>query len=151
MLTLQEIADRIEIQDLLVRYTRAIDQKDWDLLDRVFVPDAKLDYTSSGGIAGSLPEVKAWLAKALSVFPETMHLIGNTEVSLDGDTARTRTAVYNPMFFARADGGRDHFAVGAYYVDEMVRTPRGWRISSRREDHAFTEGELPKALVIPDD
>ncbi len=149
MLTTQQISDRIEISDLLIRYTKAIDEKDWPLLDRVFTPDAELDYVSSGGIAGAYPEVRTWLEKALAPFPETLHLIGNTEVELDGDTARVRTAVYNPMFFANADGSRHHFAVGAYYVDEMVRTPEGWRIAKRREDHAFTEGAFPKELVIP--
>ena len=36
-LSLQQISDRIEINDLLIRYTRAIDQKDWELLDTVSV------------------------------------------------------------------------------------------------------------------
>ena len=149
-LSLQEVSDRIEIGDLLIRYTKAIDEKDWDLLDQVFTSDARLDYVSSGGIAGTFSQVKGWLAKALAPFPETLHLIGNSEVQLDGDSARARTAVYNPMFFARADGGRHHFAVGAYYNDELVRTADGWRIAKRVEDHAFTEGEHPAELVIPD-
>ena len=51
-MTLEEISDRIEINDLLVRYTVAIDEKDWELLDTVYTPDAKVDYTSSGGIKG---------------------------------------------------------------------------------------------------
>lgn len=150
-LSLQEVSDRIEINDLLIRYTKAIDEKDWDLLDRVFTPDAQLDYVSSGGIAGVYGEVKTWLAKALAPFPETLHLIGNSEVELSGDTAKARTAVYNPMFFAQADGGRQHFAVGAYYNDDLVRTRDGWRIAVRREDHAFTEGRFPAELVIPGD
>ena len=48
----QEIADRLEIDQLLVRYVDAIDAKDWDLLDTVFTPDAHLDYSSSGGPEG---------------------------------------------------------------------------------------------------
>ena len=54
-LSLQEISDRIEIEDLLQRYTAAIDAKDWELLATVFTPDATLDYTSSGGAGGSVP------------------------------------------------------------------------------------------------
>ena len=65
-LSQQEISDRIEIGDLLVRYSRAIDTKDWALLDTVFLPDARVDYKSSGGIAGPYPEVRAWLEKALA-------------------------------------------------------------------------------------
>ena len=47
--------DRFAIEDLLQRYTTAIDDKDWDLLDTVFAPDAVLDYTTSGGPKGSYP------------------------------------------------------------------------------------------------
>jgi len=148
-LSLQEISDRIEIDDLLIRYTKAIDTKDWKLLDTVFTPDAQVDYTSSGGIKGSYPEARAWLAKALAIFPVTVHYVTNSEVTLAGDRASARTAVYNPMFFENPDRTRHHFAVGAYYVDDLVRTAQGWRIAARREDQAFLEGSLPKALQIP--
>jgi hypothetical protein len=148
-LSLQEISDRIEINDLLIRYTKAIDQKDWKLLDSVFTPDAQLDYVSSGGIEGGYPEVRAWLEKALAIFPVTVHYVTNSEVTLQGDRASARTAVYNPMFFRNPDGSMHHFAVGAHYVDELVRTERGWRIARRREEQAFLEGALPKALTIP--
>jgi len=148
-LTLQEISDRIEINDLLIRYTKSIDEKDWALLDSCFTPDAELDYVSSGGIQGAYPEVRAWLEKALAAFPTTAHYVSNSEVQLDGDRASARTAVYNPMFFPNPDGSQHHFAVGAYYVDELVRTDAGWRIARRREDQAFLEGSLPKALTIP--
>ena len=148
-LSLQDISDRIEINDLLIRYSKAIDQKDWKLLDTVFTPDAEVDYVSSGGIKGSYPEARAWLEKALAIFPITVHFVTNSEVTLAGDRASARTAVYNPMFFKNPDGTLHHFAVGAYYVDELVRTKGGWRIAKRREDQAFMEGALPKALTIP--
>jgi 3-phenylpropionate/cinnamic acid dioxygenase small subunit len=148
-LSLQDISDRIEINDLLIRYTKAIDQKDWKLLDSVFTPDAEVDYVSSGGIKGSYPEARAWLEKALAIFPTTVHYVTNSEVTLAGDRASARTAVYNPMFFRNPDGTLHHFAVGAYYVDELVRTKQGWRIAKRREDQAFLEGAFPKALRIP--
>ena len=148
-LSLQQISDRIEINDLLIRYTKAIDEKDWRLLDTVFTPDAELDYVSSGGIKGGYPEVRTWLSKALAIFPVTLHYVTNSEVTLSGDRASARTAVYNPMFFTNPDGSTHHFAVGAWYVDELVRTKDGWRIAKRREDQAFLEGSLPKSLQIP--
>jgi hypothetical protein len=144
-LSLQQVSDRIEINDLLIRYTRAIDQKDWALLDTVFTPDAEIDYVASGGIRGAYAEVRAWLAKVLALFPVTVHYVTNSEVVLQGDRAAARTAVYNPMFLGNAEGGRDHFTVGAYYVDELVRTAAGWRIAKRREELAFLEGSPPKS------
>ncbi|MFQ5514427.1 MAG: nuclear transport factor 2 family protein [Myxococcota bacterium] len=149
-LSLQEISDRIRIQDLLVRYTAAIDRKDWKLLDTVFTPDATVDYTTSGGIRGSYPEVRAWLQKALAAFPMTQHLIGNSELELHGDEARCRTMVFNPMGGQKPEGGLQIFYVGAYYVDRLVRTAEGWRIAERFEEQAFFDGALPEGHRIPE-
>ena len=49
-MSLEEISDRLEIQDLLVAYSYAIDSRDWAALDDVFTPDAHIDYTVFGGI-----------------------------------------------------------------------------------------------------
>ena len=149
-LSLQELSDRMEINDLLVRYTRAIDDMDWNLLDTVFTPDADIDYTSSGGIAGKYPEVREWLGKALAAFPITIHAITNSTVTLDGDTGKGTTLVNNPMVAPNPDGGQQQFTVWAWYVDEFVRTAEGWRISKRHEDQVLLEGALPTTLQIPE-
>ncbi|MEO8605386.1 MAG: nuclear transport factor 2 family protein, partial [bacterium] len=65
-MTLQQIADRIEIDDLLTRYATALDDKDWEQWAACFTPDAHIDYTAAGGIAGSLPEVRVWLAQVMA-------------------------------------------------------------------------------------
>ena len=146
VLSLEQISDRIEIDDLLIRYTVAIDTKDWELLDTVFTPDAKVDYTTSGGIKGSYPEVRAWLAEVLALFEMTQHLISNSVVRIDGDTAAARTMVFNPMGRDDGKGGLELFYVGAWYEDKLVRTPEGWRIAERFEEQAFLDGALPKGL-----
>ncbi len=148
-LSIQEISDRIQIDDLLTRYTVAIDTKDWKLLDTCFTPDAYVDYTTSGGTKGAYPEVRAWLEKALSVFPMTQHFISNTTVEIDGDRAKSRTYVINPMGFPKDDGSLHIFTVGAYYNDELVYTDEGWRIANRFEEQAVLDGTLPEALRIP--
>jgi hypothetical protein len=102
-LSLEEISDRIQIGDLLTRYTTAIDTKDYVLLDSVFTPDAQVDYTSSGGIAGDYPTARDWLERALSLFPVTVHFISNSTVELRGDEASARTYVINPMLFKNPD------------------------------------------------
>ena len=145
----REISDRIRINDLLIRYTRAIDTKDWKLLDSCFTPDADVDYTASGGVACKYPEVRAWLAKALAPFPITVHYITNSTVDLRGDRASARTLVLNPMFFANRDGSLHDFTVGATYVDDLVWTDAGWRIARRVEEAGYMQGTLPAALQIP--
>ena len=148
-LSTREISDRFEIQDLLIRYTRSIDTKDWRLLDTCFTPDAHVDYTSSGGIAGKYPEVRAWLEKALAPFPCMMHFVGNTTLELDGEEARSRTYVINPMGFPKPGGGLHVFTVCAHYVDKLVRTRDGWRIAERIEETVLMDGTLPEGLRIP--
>jgi hypothetical protein len=149
MLDMKQISDRIEINDLLTRYTVAIDTKDWTLLDSCFTPDAQLDYTATGGTKGGYPEVRAWLEKALAAFPMTVHYISNSTVTLQGDEARARTYVINPMGFPKEDGSLHIFTVGGFYVDRLVRTPEGWRIAERTEEQAFLDGTLPEALQVP--
>ena len=141
-LSIQEISDRIEIDDLLKRYTSAIDGKDYALLDTCFLPDAHVDYVSSGGIAGAYPEVRAWLEKALAIFSASVHSITNSEVELDGDRAKSRTVVHNPMVFP-GEKASQIFTVFAYYHDELVRTEEGWRIARRIEEQILLDGNLP--------
>jgi hypothetical protein len=145
----QDVADRLEIRDVCVRYGWAIDTKDWDLLDTCFLADAHLDYSSNpGGKAGPYPEVRAWLAKVLSAFPVTQHLMANTDIVLDGDRARVRTMVTNPQGAATREGPLHFFYVGARYDDDFVRTPDGWKIKQRVETTLWFEGSLPKELLI---
>ena len=121
MLSLPEISDRLEIQQLLVDYASAIDERRFDDLDRVFTPDAYIDYRAMGGIDGHYPKVKAWLAEVLPNFGAYYHLVGNFDLRLSGDTASGRTMCFNPMQLS-ADGQVLFCAL--WYVDEFTRTCR---------------------------
>ena len=149
ILSLEEISDRIQINDLLIRYTVAIDTKDWNLLDTCFTKDAACDYRASGGVEGPYPKVRDWLSRALAAFPMTQHFISNTTVEIQGASAKCRTMVYNPMGLPNAKGGLSIFTVGAYYNDQLVCTDEGWRIAERREELAFMDGTLPENFKIP--
>lgn len=147
MLSLQEISDRLEIQDLFARYSFAIDERDWDALDAIFTPDARIDYSETGGAAGSFAEIKAWLPKALERFPMFQHMVATTKLDIDGDTARSRTILFNPMTY-RAENGEDQvFFIGLWYRDKLVRTPAGWRISERYEEMAYSHNVPPMPPV----
>lgn len=130
MLTLAEISDRLEIQQLLVDYATAIDQRRFEDLDRIFTADAYIDYRAMGGIDGSYPEVKAWLAQVLPGFPAYYHLIGNFDIRVSGDAASARTTCFNPMKLT--DDGQVLFCA-LWYDDEFVRTADGWRMTRRVE------------------
>ena len=136
MLSLEEISDRFEIQQLLIDYSTAIDSRRFDDLDRVFTPDAYIDYRAMGGIDGRFPDVKAWLADTLpKIFRTHAHMLGNFDVRISGDTASSRTFCFNPMVF-EGDTNQVMFC-GLWYVDEFARTPEGWRMTRRVEEKCF--------------
>ncbi|MFZ5706794.1 MAG: nuclear transport factor 2 family protein [Pseudomonadota bacterium] len=145
MLSLQEMSDRLEIQDLITRYAYAIDEQDWNALDRVFTPDAVIDYTDLGGAKGSLSETKAYLAQAMPTFPAFQHLSTTTRIDIDGDSARTKTILFNPMVMNH-EGEERVFFIGLWYNDELVRTADGWRIKHRREQKCWSFNAPPGLL-----
>lgn len=134
----QQIADRLEIDDLLTRYATAVDNKNWDLYASCFTPDASIDYTSSGGIKGTVAEVKAWLAQIMPTFPMTQHLVVNRVITISGDTASCRSCLFNPMGLPDDTNGLLLFFEGGYYSDKLVRTADGWRICERIEESTYT-------------
>jgi hypothetical protein len=138
MLSLEEISDRLEIQQLLVDYSSAIDKRRFDDLDLVFTSDAYIDYRAMGGIDGAFPDVKKWLSEVLPNFPAYSHLIGNFDVKISrdpaGDTATSRILCFNPMVLG---GDGQVLFCGLWYDDEFIRTAEGWRMTRRVETKCF--------------
>lgn len=147
MLSLQEISDRLEIEDLFARYSFAIDDRDWDALDRIFTPDARIDYTETGGASGSIAEIKAWLPDALARFPRYQHMVATTKLDISGDTATSRTILFNPMVHRDDTGQEQTFFIGLWYRDRLVRTAQGWRIAERYEEFSYSHNVPPMPPV----
>ena len=132
----QTLIDRAEITDLLTRYARAVDRRDWDLFRSVFTPDAQIDYTQVGGIAGSLDEVVGFLEKVMAMFEAMQHLISNIDIAVDGDEATVTAMVYNPLKLPDSP----MWATGGWYHHELVRTSEGWRSRSLVEEASWFDG-----------
>jgi hypothetical protein len=135
-LSLQDLSDRIEIQDLLVRYSQLLDRFSFDEMDALFTDDAVLDYSQTGAAKGTWPEQKAFIAKAFKGFKGTQHILGLPSITVTGDTATARTICFNPMVI----NDKKVFYVGIWYDDELVRTDTGWRFRSRTEELSFFDG-----------
>jgi 3-phenylpropionate/cinnamic acid dioxygenase small subunit len=131
---LQALHDKIEIHELLARYARGVDSKDWELWKSVFTPDATLDYSSAGAAVGSRDEVAAWLERGIGTVPMTQHFITNVEIQLDGDRAKVRAMFYNPM---QLPGMAKMSYCGGYYHHDFVRTPEGWKSQRLVEENVW--------------
>lgn len=137
---LQLLSDRLEITDLLTRYTVAVDTGNYADLYEVFTPEAVLDYSSPGGPVGPPSELVPWIEQGLSGFARTMHQLGQLDFHIDGDTASVKAYFYNPMVLLRRDGSEHLIECGGYYHWTLARTEHGWRGTGIRDDLVWSRG-----------
>ena len=142
MTATDELHDRQAIVDLTVAYCWALDTRDWDRLDEVFLPDASAEL---GGSFVGLEAIKARVRSALEPLTVSQHMIGTHDVRVDGDRATSRCYLH-AQHVRRLDGERQ-FIVAGRYEDELVRTPAGWRISRRDLVVLWTAGDA--AVLAP--
>jgi len=130
----QELHDKLEIYELLARYARGVDSKDWELYKSVFTADAFIDYSSAGAAAGPRDEVAAWLGEVFKTIGMTQHFVTNVEIDLDGDRAKVRAMFYNPM---QLPGMTELSSCGGNYHHDLVRTPEGWKSERLVEENLW--------------
>lgn len=132
-MTLQEISDKLEINELLARYCHALDQKDWGAFQAVFLPDATLDFTAFGGPKGSPGELQDFFSPILNGLASTQHTVSTVRIDLAADSATVRSAAIVPMTAKSPEGKESTFVSGLWYEDTCQRTKEGWKIKSRKQ------------------
>jgi len=138
-LDIQAISDRIEIDELLVRYSRALDYRDFDALETLFTAEAQFDGGSLGKPVGP-SAIRAMIEGTLTGLDATQHLVAKSLIELDGDSAQVRTYLFSQHIRKDAPG-LDYYMLGAEYCDQVERTADGWKFASRRLDRMWTVGD----------
>jgi len=131
-LTLQEISDRLEIEDALRAYATALDVpgRRWDKWYDCFTEDAVCKY--AGMEPASPAELEEMFKRNDATRLQTQHLFLNIVVTVDGDTASSRSE----CLYAAVDRGETPEKnvlrkAGLWFQDELVRTEAGWRVKHR--------------------
>lgn len=129
---LQVHRDRAEINDVLVRYARALDWLDPVALDRVFFDDAEIDY---GFFKGSGRDFKPILMDVERAAGRRWHFTSQVFIDIEGDVAQV--ASYNLSAATgpgstRPTAGNEVFTFYGYYVDRFERRNGRWGISRRK-------------------
>ena len=131
----QRLADEAELRALSATYARGLDRHDRALVRRVFTDDATTHY---GAFRGGPDEMADMAMRALSAYQATQHVLGQINLTVDGDTAVGE--VYFQAFHQHATAGFDRFICGRY-IDRYRRTPEGWRMTHRTEVVDWTRTE----------
>lgn len=124
-------------------YARAIDEKRFDLLDQVFLPEATLEYTvgehafttsgaGSGAAFGNFLECCYW----------TNHLIGTPMVETTPGGAFATARVQATHLQHRDDGSSNRWFLRGSYHDHFEQHGGNWLIAARRCICTDEEGEF---------
>jgi len=120
-----DIADRIAIEDVIVRYATAMDTQDWDLFRGCFRPDARTVMDRVGEF-DTREALIALLAPRLTIFAALQHFVTNVMVSGNGDVATARTNFVSHHVPKDADS----YTYGGTFEFALARDADGWRITS---------------------
>ena len=123
------ITHRIHIQDVLNRYARACDSRDWSLLDEVFAEGVSVDYGGVYKLDGR-DKVVELIRSMLGGCGPTQHLLGNFDIAVHGDDACSACYV-RAVHAGTGDQSDVFYEVWAEYRDALKRTASGWRIVER--------------------
>ncbi len=125
---LQILVDKDEIRDVMLRYCRAVDRCDRELMKSCYWPDARDHHGFFVGNAHAFADyVIPVLAQALS----TTHQLGNVLVEVDGDRASAESYVHVTHRLARTDGSLVDNKSNCRYIDRFERRGGEWRILFR--------------------
>ncbi|WP_328293123.1 nuclear transport factor 2 family protein [Kineococcus sp. NBC_00420] len=152
---LSHLVDHHEVVDAVLRYTRALDLADADLMTSALTPDATVDLTPATAKIGLefpvlTPRETVVGALVGAVGPlDTSHSVTNPRSEITGDTA-VLTCYAQAMHFLPGQGPDPvqtrHALMMNRYTARLVRDGATWRIQHLSIDSAWFEGD-PTVLV----
>jgi hypothetical protein len=133
-LTLQQLSDREEIRETILRWSRGVDTGNWDLFQQAYTADLEADFTEIGIPQLPAEELLTTLRAAVVHCSAIHHVLSNITFHEVGQftalTSTLCTATTKPKEGAS-------FQIGCWYHDELRRTDQGWRIRRRKAERVF--------------
>ncbi len=127
--TIDDVLAEAAIRDVQMRYCRACDRMDFDLLRSCFHPDASTEYGIFGGNVDAFIEVSRQM---LPKFLYTTHNTGNQLVEVNGKTAWAEHYTVATHRLAKDEIGPERdFINSVRYIDRMECRDGDWRIAKR--------------------
>ncbi len=117
---------RMEIADLVARYSRAVDRRDFALLASLYAPGATQDHGAM--FRGTAEQFVAWVKASMGDMV-TQHLVGNMLVRVFGDEAEGEVYTINHHMIG-GDAPHRYTAAGRY-LDVYRKVAGRWLFASR--------------------
>ena len=130
----EQLADRLAVQDVVVRYFELVDAKAWDRMHEVLTDDTTARWTPEVLVQGRDRIVAATQHMIASDEIVTHHLVAAMTPVVDGDTAEVTARVRAMHHGVGPREGKFYESLGVQPT-RLARTPDGWRIA-HHEWHA---------------
>jgi len=116
------------IQNLITRYTLAVNRKDYDAIADVFAPDATWDAVGRVQLSYKGAEIAESIKETLERLKDLFQMNCAAQIEIDGDRATAQSAMYE---FGAVDD-RIHFGQTGIYEDVLIKVGGEWKFASRR-------------------
>src|SRR5688572_24389255 len=129
---LRDLLEKQAIYENMVKYTRALDRNHVEMVKDAYWPDATDDHGMSTGSAHAFADAVDDMRNN-NVVSLVSHLIGNTQIELEGTRAKAEFAFMSVAIYVDPDGtgeDRDVINVGRYR-DLYEKRGDEWKILRR--------------------
>jgi hypothetical protein len=127
---LQELIDHHEIRKLLAEYCHACDRADGTLMASLYTGDDSFD--DHGLVRAPGPEYARKMTDLIHQRSEVVsHILGQSLIMVDGDTASAETFFLGLMRLPPADGTPRLNQLAGRFIDRLVRVNGQWKIKHR--------------------
>lgn len=142
--------DWLEITQTAYRFAYALDVHDWDLMRSVLDQQVEIDSgtaakntewsnISSGKLAA---DEHIWNVKVLETgLDGVQHLMGNPQVTINGDTATLVVGFYGEHVFHDTTGSPS-YTLGGYQTITLQNSRQRWLISAFKVHPLWTKGNV---------
>ena len=143
---------KFAINELLIRYFRALDEKDFTLgtLESIFTSHVSIE-RPNGSVLHGPAEILSNQKESFTRFKATQHLLVGCDVRLGDATAHVRGNVIALHLWAdgyvEPDKDENYFLAGGVITAEATQTNSGWRISALKNDVVWRRGTGLKKLL----
>jgi ketosteroid isomerase-like protein len=139
----RRVLDEAGVRRTVGHYFFCLDRRDFDGFGLVFTEDAIGEYGGEGSvIRRGLAEIVEGM-RGVSQFSTTSHITSSQQILVEGDTASADTLC---VCFNQTGDGATMLIRGVRYLDQLTRTPAGWRIA-RREHIPLWELRQPASAA----
>jgi SnoaL-like domain len=122
----REWLDRLEIQDLIHRYSDAVTRADWQQCEAVFTPDALWESPALGMRYENRASFMEIL-RATSSFDLLIQTAHSSVITLiDADRARSTTTIHE--FIRGTENNLEQYGI---YFDDLARVDGRWKFTHR--------------------